>query len=140
MAKKKSVKKKAKRRLMVFGTISCCMIAYFIFSSTVAMMKITQLSNERKSLQAELASLKQEEVDLNVEIQKLKDLDYLARYARENYLYSKDGEYIIKLDEKKKPKANKTEVDWKDYKEIYIGGGVFVLLLMLWVFRKAKEK
>lgn len=140
MAKKKSVKKKAKRRLMVFGTISCCMIAYFIFSSTVAMMKITQLSNERKSLQAELASLKQEEVDLNVEIQKLKDLDYLARYARENYLYSKDGEYIIKLDEKKKPKADETKVDWKDYKEIYIGGGVFVLLLMLWVFRKAKEK
>ena len=30
---------------------------------------------------------------------KLQDPDYIARYAREKYFYSKDGEYIIKIPE-----------------------------------------
>ena len=34
---------------------------------------------------------------LNQEIIKLQDPEYLARYAREKYFYSKDGELIIKL-------------------------------------------
>lgn len=141
MAKSKRVmKKKAKRRLMVFGTLSCFMIAYFIFSSTLAVIKITRLSNENKSLQTELKNLKKEERDLNVEIQKLKDPDYLARYARENYLYSKDGEYIIKLDEEKKEKSKVEDISLEDYKYILFCGGFFVLLLMIWLIKKVKEK
>lgn len=140
MAKKKSMKKKAKRRLMIFGTLSCFMIAYCIFSSTLAVIKITQLSNEKKALQSELKSLKKDETDLNVEIQKLKDPDYLARYARENYLYSKDGEYIIKLDKDKKKKQKIEEVHWEDYKYVFIGGGIFVVILMIWLIRRVKEK
>ena len=31
------------------------------------------------------------------DIIELKDKEYIARYAREKYLYSADGEYIIKL-------------------------------------------
>ena len=30
---------------------------------------------------------------------KLQDPDYIARYAREKYLYSKDGEFILKIPE-----------------------------------------
>lgn len=140
MARKKSMKKKAKRRLMFFGTLSCFMIAYFIFSSTLAIIKIVNLNNEKKALNTELKSLKKDETDLAVEIEKLKDPDYLARYARENYLYSKDGEYIIKLDDQEKEKETEEKVDWKDYKYVFIGGGVFVVILVIWLIKKVNEK
>lgn len=140
MARKKSMKKKAKRRLMFFGTLSCFMIAYFIFSSTLAIIKIVNLNNEKKALNTELKSLKKDETDLAVEIEKLKDPDYLARYARENYLYSKDGEYIIKLDNQEKEKETEEKVDWKDYKYVFIGGGVFVVILVIWLIKKVNEK
>ena len=140
MARKKSMKKKAKRRLMFFGTLSCFMIAYFIFSSTLAIIKIVNLNNEKKALNTELKSLKKDETDLAVEIEKLKDPDYLSRYARENYLYSKDGEYIIKLDDQEKEKEAEEKVDWKDYKYVFIGGGVFVIILVIWLIKKVNEK
>ena len=140
MARKKSMKKKAKRRLMFFGTLNCFMIAYFIFSTKHAIIKIVNLNNEKKALNTELKSLKKDETDLAVEIEKLKDPDYLARYARENYLYSKDGEYIIKLDDQEKEKETEEKVDWKDYKYVFIGGGVFVIILVIWLIKKVNEK
>ena len=42
-------------------------------------------------------TLKDEEDKLNSDIKKLKDPEYVARYAREKYMYSKDGELIIRL-------------------------------------------
>ena len=39
----------------------------------------------------------EEEETLKSEIVKLQDDEYIARYAREKYLYSKDGEIIIKI-------------------------------------------
>ncbi|MGM9878330.1 MAG: septum formation initiator family protein [Bacilli bacterium] len=42
--------------------------------------------------------LHEEEV-LNDEISKLEDPEYLAKYAREKYLYSKKDEIIIKIEE-----------------------------------------
>lgn len=140
MAKKKSMKRKAKRRLMFFGTLSCFMIAYFIFSTTLAITKITNLANEKKSLEQELQLLKKDENDLNIEIEKLKDPDYLARYARENYLYSKDGEYIIKIDEEKKEVKKEDKVTLEDYKYFLIGGGVFVFIIIIWLIKRVNEK
>ena len=43
------------------------------------------------------ASLVSEEELLEKEVNKLQDPEYIAKYAREKYLYSKDGEYIIKI-------------------------------------------
>ena len=40
-----------------------------------------------------------EEEELKSEINKLQDPEYVARYAREKYLYSKDDEIIIKIEE-----------------------------------------
>ena len=134
------MKRKAKRRLMFFGTLSCFMIAYFIFSTTLAITKITNLANEKKSLEQELQLLKKDENDLNIEIEKLKDPDYLARYARENYLYSKDGEYIIKIDEEKKEVKKEDKVTLEDYKYFLIGGGVFVFIIIIWLIKRVNEK
>ena len=41
--------------------------------------------------------LLEEEASLNSEVIKLQDPDYVARYARERYGYSKDGEKILTL-------------------------------------------
>ena len=47
---------------------------------------------------AEDDKLHEEEV-LNDEISRLEDPEYLAKYAREKYLYSKKDEIIIKIEE-----------------------------------------
>ena len=56
-------------------------------------------SKEKKEFEQELADLKDKEDELNATVSKLQDPDYVARYAREKYLYSKDGEIIIRIPE-----------------------------------------
>ena len=53
---------------------------------------------EKKILLAEQKRLKEEEAYLKDQVIKFRDPDYLARYAREKYLFSTDGELIIKID------------------------------------------
>ena len=69
--------------------------------------------SEEKKLQNKLHELKDKETDLNQEISKLKDDDYLARYAREEYLYSKDGEYVIKIEDKENQDSPSKEEEIK---------------------------
>ena len=52
---------------------------------------------EKEFYTQELSKLKEEEEYLNMEVEKLKDPDYVARYAREQFLYSKDGEFNIRI-------------------------------------------
>ena len=42
-------------------------------------------------------ALKDQEDELKVDASKLQDPDYIARYAREKYSYSKDGEIILRI-------------------------------------------
>ena len=101
MARKK-VTKASKRRLMIFGTLSCIIMAYALLNLVTYSYRMKKLSDEQTTLSLELKALKEKEGTLKNEIQKLKDPDYLARYARENYLYTKNGEYVIKVDDEKK--------------------------------------
>lgn len=55
------------------------------------------MKEQKKELEDRIASLKEEEKVLESDIQKLEDPSYVARYAREKYLYSKDGEFIIRI-------------------------------------------
>jgi len=56
-------------------------------------------SKEKRKFEIELAELKDKEDELKGQVNKLQDPDYIARYAREKYLYSKDGEIIIRIPE-----------------------------------------
>ena len=56
-----------------------------------------EINRDKKNLEDKLSSLKDEEDVLNSDIKKLNDPEYVARYAREKYLYSKDGELIIRI-------------------------------------------
>ena len=46
-----------------------------------------------------MVDLREKEEKLKVDANKLQNPDYIARYAREKYLYSKEGEYILQIPE-----------------------------------------
>ena len=136
--RKRKVVKAAKRRLVFFGTLSIAIIVYFFVTLATYTMRIVELNQEKKELTAQMVTLKDDEENLKLEIQKLQDPDYIARFARENYLYSKDGEYIIKIEDKKEKKQEKDDVIEIKEEYIAIGGIVLFLLLVLWLRHKQK--
>ena len=135
MTKKKN--KLAKRRLLVFGTLSIVAIAYFFTSLITYSSSIKKLENEQKNLNLELEDLKKDSENLRTEIEKLKDPEYIARYAREEYSYSKqDGEYIIKINDKDENIVEETKENNDTYKYI-IGGSVLGLLgIIIYIIKK----
>ena len=137
MAKKK-VTKASKRRLVIFGTCSCLMVGYFFFSAMEYAYSITKLENQKSVLEEQLVSLKEEEQNLKTEIQKLQDPEYIARYARENYLYSKDGEYIIQIEKKEKEETKVEEVE-PYYPISFIVMGIVFLFIFFYIIKKSKK-
>lgn len=136
--RKKRVKKKA-LRISVFGTISIigiCLLFFNVFRYAYSIMK---LKKETATLEEQLLSLKETEQELKLEIQKLQDPEYIARYARENYLYSKDGEYIIKIEKEDTEEEVKTNSIEEYYPYLIVGGGIF-LLIILYIVKKSKKK
>lgn len=95
---KRKVSKISKRRLMIFGVISVASIIYFFVTLFGYTYSYVSLKNEETSLKNNLITLQDKKANLKIEIQKLNDPEYVARYAKEKYLYSADGEYVLKLD------------------------------------------
>ena len=93
---KVSMKKNVKR-LLVFGFFSVCVITFVLVSVYKVINQIVDKYKAANELEKRIADLVSEEEDLNNEINKLQDKDYLARYAREKYFYSKNGELIIRI-------------------------------------------
>ena len=137
MAKTRRISKSTKRRLRVFGILSLVCILYFIFCLGFELYKVHELKLEEKQLKDEYESLKKEAEELEVEIDELNDPEYLAKYARENYSYSKDGEYIIKLndkDEEIKKVNNEINVNY-----IIVGLSIFIIIIFLYVIIRSKK-
>lgn len=102
MAKSKNVKKvriskKVKIRLFLFFAIFGSIIGSLSYSFFSNIKLIMDINDEKQLLSERIVELAEEEEVLNSDIKKLEDPDYVARYAREKYLYSKDGEIIIRL-------------------------------------------
>jgi len=68
--------------------------------------KIYSNYKEVKNLKTKYENLLDEEEVLSSNVKKLQDPNYIARFAREKYLYSKDGEIIIKIIDKKTENKN----------------------------------
>ncbi len=138
MAKK--IKKTSKRRLVILMPIVIFLVGYATFTLVVTVGELYNLNKQEKELKQNLTKLKGNAEDLKTEINKLQDADYVARYARENYLYTKDGEYVIKVDEKKKKKETKKFEIAENY-VIYgcIGFGVLVVIYIIHKHRKRKK-
>ena len=103
MAKKKIKKQKAKKsalRFLVFG-VTCLAISFGITLTVSKLWSEIYLKyQEKKELEEKIVNLKEEEKDLEINVEKMQDPEYVARYLREKYFYSKDGEYIIRIPEK----------------------------------------
>lgn len=137
----KRVSKASKRRLFTFGTLSFIVIGYFFFSLVTYSISLGKLSSEQSQLESKLVMLQANEKNLKIEIQKLKDPDYVARYARENYLYSKDGEYIIKIKPAEElDKEDLSNLEVIDYKFIILLGGLVILTVIYIVKKKTAKK
>ena len=84
----------------MLGLGSVAVIVTMTFTIGKYWVEIFDKYKEKKVLEEELARLQAREKELKLDADKLQDPDYIARYAREKYLYSKDGEFIIKIPEK----------------------------------------
>lgn len=94
-------KRKKTLRFLLFGVASFVFVMYF-FSLVVNMsLEIVGKYKEKDSLNDKLDDLREEEQELSTYVLKLQDPEYIGRYLREKYYYSKDDEYIIKLPSKK---------------------------------------
>lgn len=85
--------------MLLFGVSSIAIIVATTFTIGRYWVEIYDKYQENKNLEKELLELKDKEAKLRLDAERLQDPDYIARYAREKYLYSKDGEYIIKIPE-----------------------------------------
>lgn len=86
------VKKKGIRTAIGFGSIIIgCFFVYALFTSISSVYQrhndLVELSNKKKSLEAEKNKLENE-------IQLLGNEDYVTRYARENYVFTREGEEV----------------------------------------------
>ncbi len=96
MAKYKR-KMKPKKRALLVVFVSLLVIVGVTFSIGRYWVEIIEKYQEKQELEQELTALKEKEEELQVDANKLQNPDYIGRYAREKYLYSKDGEYILQI-------------------------------------------
>ena len=86
----------------IFILIVALIILVVVMGMSVSkvLFQIYDKKSEASELEAKLADLKDNEEKLESEINRLQDPEYLARFAREKYFYSKENELIIRIPEK----------------------------------------
>ena len=132
--------KAAKSRLLVFGTLSIFFVIYFIFTLVSYSVNLVQLTNEKEKLEEKYLSLQEEAEELKIEITKLHDPEYLAKFARENYLYSKEGELIIKIHETEDVlEETQQQIDNNRF-VVMISFGILVLIFLYILLRSIIKK
>ena len=94
---KKKINKGAKRRLFLWFIIFVLLMSYMSYTSIRYWKDILKNKKETKELSLKYDKLVSNRKKLERDVVKLQDPEYVAKYAREKYLYSKDGELIIKI-------------------------------------------
>lgn len=88
--------KKEKKRLFLISFAIIMVITFLVASVYNDWQQILINNGKVVSLKSDYEELLNEEKALKSEVTKLKDPDYIARYAKEKYLYSSTGETIIR--------------------------------------------
>lgn len=141
MAKRrKQMTAQAKRRIIVFGPICLVLIGYFIFSMFSYTINLYKLNKEKASLENKYALLQETSDDLKIEITKLQDPEYLAKFARENYLYSKDGELIIKINDSEVEELTTSLKKDTDEMIVIASIGAVILIFIYIIIRSTKKR
>lgn len=95
---KKGKNVKAKRRLVFITFATVGLLILLAVSVYPKYLQILQNNKEITTLTNEYNELLATESKLKSEVTKLQNPEYLARYAKEKYLYSNEDEKIIRID------------------------------------------
>ncbi len=129
MAKRrKPMTSQAKCRLMVLGPICLVLILSFLFTMFSYTATLYQLRKEKEFLDNHLKQLQENAENLKIEISKLQTPEELAKFARENYLYSKDGEIIVKIKEQQEEITAQEEKLQVSKKTIFISFAIIIVV------------
>ena len=88
---------KTKSRMIVIFLFFIAIISTLSYTLFFNVCQIIYLNNEMNNLDNEKALLVEEELVIQEDIKKLENPVYIARYAREKYYYSRDGELILRI-------------------------------------------
>lgn len=89
--------KKEKKRLLVISTVIILLIVSLISSVAGDWTKIMENKSKITSLNKKYNDLLSDEEKLVSEVTKLQDDEYILRYAKEKFMYSENGEIIIRM-------------------------------------------
>ena len=93
------ITKKDKRRVLIWSLLILVIGSYLGVFAYNYWSKILANFKNKSELEVKYNELLETEKDLNGEVVKLQDPEYLAKFARERFMYSKDGELIIRIAE-----------------------------------------
>ena len=93
---KHKVTKKERRRLTLFIVSFIFIIAFTCINIFPDWLKIMKNKQQITLLESSYEELLDTEEALKAEVQKLQDPNYVERYAKEKFLYTKDDEIIIR--------------------------------------------
>lgn len=99
------IKKRSKYTVKTKGRMLIIFIFFGAIISTLGytffhdLRRIHDMSKEKNELVMEKEKLLEEEEATMADIKRLSEPEYIARYAREKYLYSKEGEIILRIEE-----------------------------------------
>ncbi len=137
---KKKRQMTSKGRMIILGPICILLLVMFVYTMFSYTTSLYKLQKQKKELEAEYLELQEKADLLKTEITKLHDPEYLAKYAREHYYYSKDGELIIKINEQQKEIAiQEDEVEWNQ-KMVVISTAILGFIFLYILIRSAKKK
>lgn len=94
MTKRVSVQER--RRLTLFVFIFVGIVTFMFVSIFPDWLKIMENNKQISLLELDYKDLLDNEQALRAEVQKLQNPEYVERYAREKFLYTKAGELIIR--------------------------------------------
>lgn len=97
--KRKRYTAKTTGRMIVIFLFFVTVISTLCYTLFNNLYKINDIKNKLSELEKEKIALSEKEAELEADIKRLSEPEYIARYAREKYFYSKEGEIILRMDE-----------------------------------------
>lgn len=93
--------KKKRKMGNIYGIVFIVISAFLIYTLIAKVQHIQAEQATYQKLVVQEKELKKEKEKLAKEVDSLNDSDYVVRYARSHYIFSKNGEEVIILPENK---------------------------------------
>ena len=93
--------KKKRKMGNIYGLVFIVISAFLIYTLIAKVQHIKTEEATYQKLVVQKNELKKEKAKLSKEVNILNDSDYVVRYARSHYIFSKNGEEVIILPENK---------------------------------------